>query len=133
MEGPGWDGKRGQEMSSFTCRMGTLCCSWQGSGARGQGAGVGSPSEDNCSSPKGTPVQDSPAEQAEGRTVKVGSREPEPTLLTLSKAVTDSHAKVLAFCQGAPAGCRQHESGVLGFTQTAPWLQRVAVGGTEGG
>lgn len=80
----------------------------QGSGVKGQG--VGSSSEDNHPSPKGSLSRES-------GTVKVGwpAAAGAPHLSHFQRPVTNSQAKVLESCWNAQAGCRQCGSGVLGL------------------
>lgn len=88
--------------------MGTLCCVRQGPepGARGQGLGVSASSEDNHLS------RESRRQDGQGG---LDPRSQSPPFLALSKAMTDSQAKVLESCWNARAGCRQCGSGVLGL------------------
>lgn len=108
----------------FTCRMGTLCCSW--SGMRGE---VNSSLEDNHPSPKGVPAQGRPSRQKAGRLKGSLSQEPEPH--TSHSLKGQGLARALECCLNTWLQTVWERG--PGVIQTAHWLQRVAVGGQKVG
>lgn len=122
----GWDGKRDQGISSFTCRIGTLGCIWQGAGSGPLLRGPSPlPKRGSCSGK---------AKQAGGRPVEVVSllRTRAPYFSPFQRQRPTARPQFWN-AAGTPVLAVDSVEGDLGVTQTPHWLQRMVVRATEGG